>query len=85
MRIVLQSIKYEDHECIDTNLLHYLRTAELFFYANGTAESETNIIKEWSLPENMPGLKHVVNEPLVEHQKMYFPPQHIKLNIFFLS
>lgn len=82
---LLQSTKYENHNwniCANLKVVAIL-TEEwlhqiLLFLCDweSRAKNQQNVVKEWSLRENVvPDLKNVVNELLVEQQKMYLPLQ----------
>lgn len=93
MRILLQSIKYEEHKwniCADLKVVALLTGLQSGYTKyccflcewDSRARNQHYVVKEWPLRENIvPGLKNVLNEPLVEQQKIYLPPLHIKLGL----
>ena len=93
MRILLQSIKYEDHKwhiCADLKVVALLTGLQSGFTKyccflcewDSRARNQHYLVKDWPLRENIvPGQKNVVNEPLVHQQKVYLPPLHIKLGL----
>lgn len=91
--LVLTKIKYTEHQwviCVDLKMVNFLLGQESGFTKypcflclwDSRAKTHHWIRKEWPTRENLEVGKHnVINDPLVEREKIIFPPLHIKLGL----
>jgi len=93
IKVVLEKIQYDEHQwviCVDLKMVCFLLgqqsgyTNYLIFYAYGIVEPKLNIGLEkigQGGTVSMLGRKNIVNEPLVDPNRIIFPPLHIKLGL----
>jgi hypothetical protein len=93
VRLLLDKISYETHRwiiCVDLKMVNFLLgqqsgyTKFPCFICLWDSRDDKNhwIRKQWSIRENMDvGSKNVINEPLVDRDRIVFPPLHIKLGL----
>jgi hypothetical protein len=93
MKKVLQMIKYNEHSwiiCGDLKVLStllgmqggYTKFPCFLCLWDSRSKSEHWVRKEWPERNEFPvGQKNVINEPLVDPQKILLPPLHIKLGL----
>lgn len=91
--LVLEKIKYHEHQwviCVDLKMVNFLLgqqggyTKYPCFLCLWDSRDKIHhwVRKEWPKRENMDvGEKNVINHPLVEREKIIFPPLHIKLGL----
>ncbi|KAJ8957397.1 hypothetical protein NQ318_004877 [Aromia moschata] len=91
--LVLQKIKYHEHQwliCVDLKMVNFLLgqqsgyTKYPCFLCLWDSRDKTHhwVRKDWPLRENMDvGEKNVINDALVEREKIILPPLHIKLGL----
>ena len=93
MKLLLRKIKYEDFKwniCGDLKVVALLLGMQLgytkycCFLCEWDSRDKKNhyVKKEWpKRTELVPGLKNIINPPLVDPDKIYLPPLHIKLGL----
>ena len=91
--LVLKKIKYHEHQwviCVDLKMVNFLLgqqggyTKYPCFLCLWDSRDKTHHYRKkvWPTRESMNvGEKNVINEPLVEREKIIFPPLHIKLGL----
>ena len=91
--LVLQLISYDQHKwiiCVDLKMVCFLLGQQSVYTKypcflcmwDSRAKNEHWIRKEWPKRQNLiVGSANVINEALVEREKIVFPPLHIKLGL----
>ena len=93
VNLVLQLISYDQHKwiiCVDLKMVCFLLGQQSGYTKypcflcmwDSRAKNEHWIRKEWRKRQNLiVGSANVINETLVEREKIVFPPLHIKLGL----
>ena len=92
MKLLLQKIRYEEHEwniCGDLKVVALLLGMQLgytkfcCFLCEWDSRDRKNHYEKnvWPKRSLIPGQKNVINPSLVDPQKIYLPPLHIKLGL----
>jgi len=92
MKRVLQKIKYEEHQwaiCGDLKVIALLLGMQLGYTKyccflcewDSRARQSHYVVKNWPSRVLTQGQKNVVHESLVDRNKVYLPPLHIKLGL----
>jgi hypothetical protein len=89
MELFLEKIKYEKYNwniCGDLKvtalLLGYSKVCCFLCQWDSRNRKQPYIQKQWPKRESyIPGQKNVVNTPLINNEKVYFPLLHIKLGL----
>ena len=91
IKMVLNLIKYREHNwiiCVDLKMVNFLLSQQKGFTKfpcylcmwDSRARNQHWIQKEWPIRKTLTvGMQNIVNEPIVSHNKIVFPPLHLKL------
>lgn len=91
--LVLKKIKYEEHQwviCVDLKMVNFLLGQQSGYTKypcflclwDSRAKNQHWITRNWPSRDIMIlGQQNVINEPLVDREKIIFPPLHIKLGL----
>lgn len=91
--LVMEKIKYHEHQwviCVDLKMVNFLLGQQSGYTKypcflclwDSRAKLEHWERRNWPMRENMVvGAKNVIHEPLVNRDKIIFPPLHIKLGL----
>ena len=88
----LQRIKYEQHQwvtCVDLKMVNFLLGQQSGFTKfpcflclwDSRARDKHWVQREWPKRELIVGERNVIHEPLIDRNKVIFPPLHIKLGL----
>ena len=93
IKTVLDLLKYEEHKwiiCVDLKMVNFLLGQQSGYTKfpcflclwDSRAKDRHWIQKEWQVRESLQvGQNNIIHEPLVQHEKIVFPPLHIKLGL----
>ena len=93
IKTVLYLLKYEEHKwiiCVDLKMVNFLLGQQSGYTKfpcflclwDSRAKDRHWIQKEWQVRESLQvGQNNIIHEPLVEREKIVFPPLHIKLGL----
>ena len=91
--MVLNKLCYSEHNwviCVDIKISNFLlgqqggytKNSCFFCYWDSRVTSQHWVKKDWSAREDLTvGDKNVINQPLVNQDRIIFPPLHIKLGL----
>ena len=93
VKMVLNKLCYSEHNwaiCVDIKIINFLlgqqggytKNSCFFSYWDSRATSQHWVKKDWPARENLKvGDKNVINEPIVNRDRIILPPLHIKLGL----
>ncbi|KAG0720826.1 Pyruvate dehydrogenase phosphatase regulatory subunit, mitochondrial [Chionoecetes opilio] len=93
VKYVLDKIQYEQHQwiiCVDLKMVNFLLGQQSGFTKypcflcmwDSRDRAQHYVKKEWPAREQLvPGARNIINEPLVDREKILIPPLHLKLGL----
>lgn len=93
VKYVLDKIQYEQHQwiiCVDLKMVNFLLGQQSGFTKypcficmwDSRDRAQHYVKKEWPAREQLvPGARNIINEPLVDREKILIPPLHMKLGL----
>lgn len=93
VKYVLDKIQYEQHQwiiCVDLKMVNFLLGQQSGFTKypcficmwDSRDRAQYYVKKDWPAREQLvPGARNIINEPLVEREKILIPPLHVKLGL----
>lgn len=93
VKYVLDKIQYEQHQwliCVDLKMVNFLLGQQSGYTKypcficmwDSRDRAQHYVKKEWPAREQLvPGASNIINAPLVDREKILFPPLHIKLGL----
>lgn len=93
VKYVLDKIQYQQHKwliCVDLKMVNFLLGQQSGYTKypcfickwDSRDRAQHYVKKEWPAREQLvPGASNIINEPLVDREKILFPPLHIKLGL----
>lgn len=93
VKYVLDKIQYEQHQwiiCVDFKMVNFLLGQQSGFTKypcficmwDSRDRAHHYVKKEWPAREQLvPGARNIINEPLVDREKILIPPLHMKLGL----
>uniref|UniRef100_A0AAV2M7A1 Uncharacterized protein n=1 Tax=Knipowitschia caucasica TaxID=637954 RepID=A0AAV2M7A1_KNICA len=93
VKYVLDKIQYEQHQwisCVDLKMVNFLLGQQSGFTKypcficmwDSRDRAQHYVKKEWPVREQLvPGVRNIINEPLVDREKILIPPLQMKLGL----